>query len=287
MTSNQASLVGAGAILLWAVLALLFTLAAPLPPMEIMAIGFAVSALCGLAYLIATDRLADLRQPPLAWAHGVGGLFFYHAFYFAALALAPLAPTNLLNYLWPLLTLLFAVPLLGLVLRRAHWLGITLGLGGYLVLFSSNRAASMAPSTAAALLGYCLAVGAAVIWALYSVLSRRFAYVPTGAIAGFSAAAALLAALAHLAFETSVAPSLLNWLALLLLGVGPLGGAFYLWDIGMKRGDPRLLGTLAYATPVCSTLLLCLAGKAAFSSPLIVASLLVGAGGLVASRGGA
>ena len=74
------------------------------------------------------------------------------------------------------------------------------------------------------------------------------------------------------------------WPAILAMGAGPVGAAFFLWDIGMKRGRPALLGTLAYATPVASTVLLCIAGYAEWSVTLAIAALLVAVGGLVASR---
>jgi len=51
----------------------------------------------------------------------------------------------------------------------------------------------------------------------------------------------------------------------------------------MKRGDPRLLGTLAYATPVASTLLLVLAGEGALDWRVAAAALLVAGGGLLAA----
>jgi len=71
----------------------------------------------------------------------------------------------------------------------------------------------------------------------------------------------------------------------LALGLGPVGAAFVLWDRGMKHGDPRLLGTLAFATPVLSTLLLAGAGLAPFTAMTVLASVLVAAGGLAAARG--
>ena len=115
--------------------------------------------------------------------------------------------------------------------------------------------------------------------------ARWLAAVPPGAVAWFCAAAAGLAAAAHLLLETTAAPDPAAWLAVLALGLGPLGAAFALWDVGMKRGDVRLLGTLAFATPVASTLLLAAAGHAPFTATLAAASALVAAGGLVASRG--
>ena len=72
--------------------------------------------------------------------------------------------------------------------------------------------------------------------------------------------------------------------AVVLMGIGPVGAAFFLWVIGMKQGDPRLLGTLAYATPIASTLLLCLAGYAPLTLPLLAAAGLVTAGGVLAAK---
>jgi hypothetical protein len=276
----MATLLGSGAIALWAFLALLSKVAQGVPPFELTALAFAISALLGLTIVAARGRLGALRQPALVWAHGVGGLFGYHALYFAALAFAPAAEANLINYTWPLLLALFAGPVLGLRLTRYHAAGIVLAtLGGLLL---TGTGLSM-PGTAP--LGYALAAGAAVTWALYSVLSRRLAAVPTEAVAGFCAGSAILAGVAHLLFEPDVMPSPEAWLAIAALGIGPTGSAFFLWDIGMKQGDPRLLGTLAYATPVLSTALLCLGGYAPWTLALASAALLVAAGGVLASRG--
>jgi drug/metabolite transporter (DMT)-like permease len=276
----MATLLGSGAIALWAFLALLSKVAQGVPPFELTALAFAISALLGLTIVAARGRLGALRQPALVWAHGVGGLFGYHALYFAALAFAPAAEANLINYTWPLLLALFAGPVLGLRLTRYHAAGIVLAtLGGLLLTGTGLSMSGTAP------LGYALAAGAAVTWALYSVLSRRLAAVPTEAVAGFCAGSAILAGVAHLLFEPDVMPSPEAWLAIAALGIGPTGSAFFLWDIGMKQGDPRLLGTLAYATPVLSTALLCLGGYAPWTLALASAALLVAAGGVLASRG--
>ena len=276
---RPATLAGCGAIALWAFLGLLSRAAAAIPPLQLTAMSFCVAALLGIFVLLARGRLTDLRQPPAAWLHGVGGLFGFHALYFAALSWAPAAQANLINYTWPLLIVLLSAPLLGLRLTWRHLLGTALGAAGCVLLLSGR-----AGLTAAAVPGYLAAACSALVWALYSVLSRRFSAVPTGAVAGFCAASAVLAAVSHFIFETTATPDVPGWLAVVVLGAGPVGGAFFLWDIGMKRGDPRLLGTLAYATPVASTLLLCAGGYAAFSIATLVSAALVAAGGLVAAR---
>lgn len=276
----MANFAGIGAIAIWSLLAVLSRGAASIPPLQITAMSFAVSAVLGGIVLIARGELGVLRQKPVVWLHGVGGLFGYHACYFAALAMAPAAEANLINYAWPLLIVVFSAPVLGLHLSRWHITGVLTGLIGCLLLLAHG-----ADFSASAMLGYIFAFAAAIIWALYSVLSRRLASVRTGAVVGFCGASAILAAGAHFAFEPTMVPGTTALGSVLLLGIGPVGGAFFLWDIGMKRGDPRLLGTLAYVTPVASTIILGLAGYATLSLATLGAACLVAAGGLIAARG--
>ncbi len=276
-----ATLYGCGALALWAFLAVLARGAAGLPPLQLTAMGFAVAGVLGVAVVAARGRLGALAQPPLVWSHGVGGLFGYHALYFAALSFAPAVEANLLNYLWPLLIVLLSAPLLGMRLRAGHLAGVVLGFAGCAVLLGGG-----ARFPVQAWFGFACAIGAALIWALYSVLSKRLAAVPTEAVAGFCLASAVLAAVAHWVFEGTVWPDAQQAGAAVLLGLGPVGAAFFLWDRGMKAGDPRLLGTLAYAVPVASTLLLVAIGEAALDWRLLAAVALVVGGGFLAARAG-
>jgi drug/metabolite transporter (DMT)-like permease len=276
---NLATLAGCGAIALWAILGVLSRAAATIPPFQLTAMSFAVSAIVSLSLLGVRGRLGHLRQPPLAWLHGVLGLFGFHALYFAALAHAPAAQANLINYTWPLLIVLLSALLPGMRLTARHLAGVALAASGCLLLLGGNAGLS-----AAYWPGYVAALASAMTWAVYSVLARHLAAVPTDAVAGFCAATAILAALAHAIFEPTIWPDPIAALAILALGLGPVGAAFFLWDIGMKRGDPRLLGTLAYATPVASTLLLCAAGFAPFTAATLIAAALVATGGLIATR---
>ncbi|MBR0671732.1 aromatic amino acid exporter YddG [Neoroseomonas soli] len=275
---STATIAGSGALVLWAFLALLARMAAGVPPLQLTALGFAVGGALALAVVAARGRLGLLRQGGVAWAHGVGGLFGYHALYFAALAFAPAVEANLLNYLWPLLIVLLSAPILGLHLGPQRLAGVGLGFAGCVLLVGAG-----ASFPAGAAFGFACAVGCAVVWAVYSVTSKRMAAVPTEALAGFCLATALLAGAAHLAFETTVIPDIRQWTAVALLGAGPLGAAFFLWDEGMKRGDPRLLGTLAYAVPVASTLLLLAGGEGVLDWRTGAAALLVVGGGILAA----
>lgn len=276
---SRATAIGALAVALWSTLALLTVLAGGLPPLQLVAMTFAIAGGAGIAVRAFGGRNGAARGVPAgAWLLGVAGLFGYHAFYFAALALAPAVEANLINYLWPLLIVLLAGLLPGQRLGGRHLAGAALGLGGCALAIGGG-----AGFEAAHLPGYACALGAALTWSSYSVLNRRFGEVPSDAVAGFCLATAVLAALVHLAFETTRWPEGSAWLAVLGLGLGPVGLAFFVWDHGVKHGDLRLLGVLAYAAPVLSTLWLVLAGRADGGFALWVGCALVVAGALVAT----
>lgn len=280
---RRAMAAGFGAIALWGALATLSVTAGPVPPFQMVAMTFAVGAAIGIVRARArgVGWLGLLSWPPRVWLLGVGGLFGYHALYFAALQLAPPAEANLVNYLWPLLIVLLSAPLTGERLGWPHLSGALLGFAG-VALLAFGRGVSFTGTYA---LGYALALGCAFTWSLYSVLSRRFGETPTDAIAAFCAASALLSLGCHLLFERTVWPaSTTAWLAVLALGLGPAGTAFYLWDHAVKRGDIRALGALSYATPILSTALLIVCGLAEPSGTLLIAAALVTVGATVASR---
>jgi len=280
---SRAMLAGCGAIALWGALATLSVIAGPVPPFQMVAMTFTLGATIGIvrARIRGLPFRDLLRWPPRVWLLGIGGLFGYHALYFAALQLAPPAEANLVNYLWPLLIVLLSAPLAGEKLGWPHLVGALLGFAG-VALLALNRGLDFSDAYA---LGYLLALGCAFAWSLYSVLSRRFGETPTDAIASFCAAAAVLSLGCHLLFERTVWPATpAAWLAVLALGVGPTGGAFYLWDHAVKRGDIRALGALSYAAPILSTGLLIACGLATPTSALLLAALLVTAGAVLASR---
>jgi drug/metabolite transporter (DMT)-like permease len=283
MTPRTATLIGLTAILMWSLLAVLTVATGKIPAFQLAAMTFAIGALVGfLTWVRRPEAIGALRQPPIAWAVGVGGLFGYHALYFLALRFAPPAEAGLLNYLWPLLIVLFSALLPGERLAPHHIIGALLGLAGTVLLFAGNTGMGFAPGQVP---GLVAAFVAAFVWAAYSVLSRRLKSIPTDAVAGFCLATALLAAIVHGIVEVTVWPdTAAQWLAVTALGVGPVGAAFYAWDIGMKRGDIRVLGAASYATPLLSTAFLMVAGFARPSVAIAIAAVLIAGGGLIAAR---
>ena len=282
MPRERATWLGFVAILLWGVLALLTVGAAPTPPFLLNAICFAVGGMLGLIWMTVTGALPSLRAVPAhVYVLGTLGLFGYHALYFSALRLAPAAEASLIAYLWPLLIVVFSGLLPGERLRTGHIMGALVGFAGAALIVTGGGAGFQAD----ALPGYLLAGACALTWSGYSVASRAFGAVPTASVAVFCLASACLSVPLHLAFEDPIWPDTpLAWASALLLGLGPVGAAFYVWDIGVKQGDIQLLGTASYAAPLLSTVILVLAGVATSTWTLGLAAVLITAGALLAAR---
>lgn len=279
----KATLIGGIAVLLWALLALFTTGAAGIPPFQLLAMTFAVAFAVSLAALATRGAraFAAWRQRPAVWLLGVGGLFGYHFFYFVALGNAPPVDAGLIAYLWPLLIVIFSALLPGERLRWFHLAGAAMGLIGAGLLVTKGGSLQF---DARYTLGYLAAGACALTWSTYSVVNRRFGAVPTEVVGGFCGAVALLAVLCHLALETTVVPQGLQWLAILGLGLGPVGAAFFVWDYGTKHGNIQVLGALAYAAPLLSTLILIAFGQGEATWQVGLACLLIVAGAVLASK---
>ena len=280
----RATLIGGTAVLLWGSLALFTSLTGRIPPFQLVAMSFAVAALLGAAkWLVCReDPRRFLRHPPAVWALGIGGLFGYHFFYFMALRNAPAVDASLIAYLWPLLIVLMSALLPGGRLRWWHLAGALLGLAGCTLLVTGGGEVAFRAEFAP---GYAAALACALTWSAYSVLSRRFQAVPTDTVTWFCAGTAFLGLLAHLAFERAAWPAGPGeWLAVLALGLGPVGVAFFAWDHGVKHGDIRALGGFSYAAPLISTLLLIAFGRAEASWTVAAACAAIMGGALLAAR---
>ncbi|AUJ64934.1 EamA family transporter [Aestuarium zhoushanense] len=282
MSKTSYTAVGFIAVLLWALLALFTVGSAPVPPFLLNALCFAIGGGIGVIWLLATGGLSQLRRVPMrVYLIGTAGLFGYHFLYFSALRMAPAAEAGLIAYLWPLLIVLFSGLLPGEHLKRGHIIGGVIGFAGAVLIVAQG----VTGFNADALPGYGLAFLCALTWSGYSVVSRSFGAVPTASVVVFCLATAILSGVAHVALEDTIWPTTtLGWLSVIGLGVGPVGIAFFVWDVGVKKGDIQLLGVASYAAPVLSTLALVVAGIAAPTWTLLLAAALITGGAALAAQ---
>jgi drug/metabolite transporter (DMT)-like permease len=276
----KADLFTFGAIILWASLASLATLLSDVPPFLLTGIGLIIGALISLPSL--RFGIQPWKVPAKTLLLGVYGLFGYHFMLFLALQTAPAVEANLVNYLWPLLIVLLS-PLFtkSLSLNFRYVVAAAAGFAGAVIAITYNGSGF---SSSSFQVGYLFALAAAVIWATYSLGTTTVPSFKTPAIGLFALVSGVLAILAHLLFEPAATISSDDWLLLVILGAGPLGGAFYLWDAALKIGDPRRIGLLAFLTPLLSTSLLVLVTGDSLSWQLLIATALIVGGALLGPR---
>lgn len=281
----NATLYALGAIALWASLATLGVSLSHVPPFLLTGVALLIGSCVALP--VSGFNLRQWRVPLSTLGLGISGLFGYHFLFFVALRSAPAVEANLVNYLWPLLMVVLSPLLLvGVRLRISHVIAAILGFIGAII---AMVGAQTGGSPAGGLFdgwawGYVPALGSACVWACYSLLCQRVRPFSTAAIGLFGLASGLLSLLCHWAMEPAVVLSSRDWWLLIVLGLGPLGAAFYLWDMALKRGDARQIGILSYLTPLASTVMLMLSSQRAMTWNIALAAMLILGGAVMGSR---
>jgi drug/metabolite transporter (DMT)-like permease len=277
----NANLLALGAIALWAPLAALGVSLAHVPPFLLT--GLALLAGSAIALPLSRFDFRQWRVPPTTLAIGVYGLFGYHFLLFMALQNAPPVQANLVNYLWPLGIVVMAPLFLpGMSLAPRHVIAALMGFAGAALAILGGRPAD--PGAPLWAWGYIPALMSAFIWASYSLLTKRVKPFPTSAIGTFALISGVLALLCHVWLEPTVSLSSTDWVLIALLGLGPVGGSFFLWDAALKRGDARQIGVLGFLTPLLSTLVLLTMRSEMPSLSVGLAALMIVGAAVIATR---
>jgi len=257
-----------GAVLLWATtVALARSLSEQVGAVTAGATTYLVGALTlFLSQAALRGTRAGYQVSPGRYLYGCGALFvLYTALLFLAIGLAKsreeVLEVGLVNYFWPVFTVLLSLPLLRLKARPWLWPSAGLALYGTWLVLSGNRAGSWSGFVQHLSLNpipYALALGAAVTWALYSNLTRRWAgHHEKGAALAFVTATGLFLLLCRIFVSETGEWTTRAMVEALALGV-VTGAAYSLWDQAMRRGDHSAVTAFSYLTPLLSTLLSCM-----------------------------
>lgn len=267
--SNQslALILGTITILCWGSIATFGNILMHLPPFYVLGVSFFLGALPSLI------KPREIFSTPKIFIFGVAGYFGYHFFLFYAFRFAPAVEANLINYMWPVLMVMLT-PLFFKNVKLAWYniLGAVMAILGCALLVFGTEAESKTDNL---YLGYLLAAGAAITWPLYSIIKKKLPPTSMWAVGGFCFGASLLCFVTHWMIEPKVVLQMHDAWILLALGIGPFGIAFYCWDKACQLGNTKVLGALAYLTPVISTLGLVFFANKSLSTTTGIAMILI------------
>ncbi|MBL7665930.1 MAG: EamA family transporter [Bacteriovoracaceae bacterium] len=265
MSFNRAGLTAIFAICLWSSFALIASSLKELPPFFLLGISFLIGSSFGLIQI--KNCFPDRTNLMV----GVLGLFLYHMFMFLAFRYAPALQVNLINYIWPAL-IVFLSPWVNAKLRLNfyHYMGIGVSFAGIALLFGFDVFIHWNES----LFGKSMAFAAAITWAIYSVVLQKLKAVSVFSNAGICFICSILSFLLSFSLGESWSHEI-PWPQVILLGFGPMGLSFYCWDFAMRNGDPRVIGALAFLTPILSNLWLVLFTHEIFLNNVFFSAVLV------------
>jgi drug/metabolite transporter (DMT)-like permease len=278
-------------ILLWCLSGACFRMGSELmPPMLYLALITGAGAAVALLLQVCSGRPVKhaLQIPVRVAIAGSLGVAVYTILLALAFSLAPerdIGTVNLINYLWPVWIVLLQLLLLP---ARQRWLpligGVLLGFSGLLIAAGWDIKATHPER----LLPFLLAGIGGILWALYTVLLKKWNIPDSqGGTTFHFTTCALLALALHLMLPSErqsvewSAP-LIFWIA--LGAIGPVGTAYYLWELAVKRGNPGFIAALSYFIPIGSSLILGLIFRETLTPGLIPGALLIATGAWIVSK---
>ncbi|KTD14301.1 EamA family transporter [Legionella israelensis] len=269
--------IGYTALVFWALAAPFAVRIKNIPVFETLTIVFTVSFLFSATRLTLLKQWSKLKQPWLLWLIGFLGIYGNDLLYLAAFKHAPAAQADLINYLWPVIVILFTGLLPDEKLSLRHIIAASMGFAGVFVLINKNGQGFDSQY----LFGYILAFLDAIVWSVYTLVARRYGKSPVEMIGMYCGVGALCSLIIHFYFEPHYLPTGSQWIILIMMGMTTQCLAYFFWDFGIKRGDFKLLSILSYGNPILSIGFLIFFGMAEPTIELIIACLLVTAGGII------
>ncbi len=237
-----------GAVIIWGSLVVLNMKLIHVPAMMVGGISLT------FAGIISCFNLKTWNLPWRTLLVGVSGVFSYNLLYYLAFRYAPAVEANLLNYLWPLLIVVMT-PLFikEMKLSLNHIIGALLGFIGAALIVTGGHLNIEIKS----LSGYLIAIGAAFCWAIYSLKIKKLPPFPSEAVSVFCFISGILMLVIYFTSIGNISEitrlTITDWTLLLILGIVTNGISYILWNKAMKLGDPRVIGSIAYLTPLLST----------------------------------
>lgn len=274
IASKYYTLYGVFSLVCWALSAALILTVSALPTYQIL---FAVFVSSFVISSIVTTRNKSWHKlktyPVYLWVTGVVCIFGNEVLYITSFKYAPAAQVDIINYLWPLLVILFSPLLPNEKLKMRNIFSVLIAFGGVFYMLQSRH--DMSEISAQYLYGYIAAFGAALLWAIYTLVSKNYGRSTPELIGVYCGFCALLSGGVHLVTEEFIVPTTNEIISLIIMGGTTHSLAYVLWDKAVKKGNFQLLSVLSYANPILSVYVLFILGYAEPSASVWIAGICV------------
>lgn len=268
----------AGAVVLWASWPALATLAHPAPPFLVLGLSALVGFVFSYVFAVAQKQTATffkIRKRTMLFV--AVGLMGNNAFYLAAISRIGPAEANVVHYLWPVFLVLIASAVHRRSPSTTQVIGISAGFCGVAVALAPQMGNDFDMS------GVLLGVCGALTFAIYSV-GRALAQVEKSVVGPSLALAAAIAFFFHVMLEQTYWPTVGQWMAIAMMGVGPFTVANIFWDKATRSGSAATISSLAFLTPLVAISLLAIFGLGTVTTATIIGAGLAITGAVLSSR---
>jgi len=280
--SKNATLLGLGALFMWAVEPLLVTDIKHIPIFQLLTIIFSSSfAVTSIRTTINGNWHTILKQSPFTVFIGILGVCGSDYAYIKATQLASVAHVDLIDYLWPCFAIFFSSFMPKERVTLPHLIGAGISIFGIYTLLGAGE--GITSLKIEFIYGYALALFGAFLWGGYTVFTRYMVNTPSDMIGIYCGFGALISLILHLTTETHVPLSGAEYASPILFGIMGAGIAYQFWDYAVKHGNLVFLSICTYASRSSGVFLLVLFGKEPFSNNLIIACVLTTLGAIVSN----
>lgn len=180
---------------------------------------------------------------------GFIGVFIYYLFLYLALSYLKAQEAFIINYLWPMMIVIFAVPILKEKLTTKKIVAVILSFIGVIIIATKGNLNLL---QFAKPLGVILAIIAAMSYGLFSVLGKKQNYDKTTSMLFYYLFTFIYTLIAVILFGFIPQITLIQLAGLLWMGIFTSGGAFLLWFLALKYGDTAKIANIAFLTPFLS-----------------------------------
>lgn len=251
---KKAYILAAITIFLWSSMATVSKLLLnTLDSFSVLCISALFAALFLLIINVATGNIKNLKnyKPKDIFTIiliGLPGTFFYYIFYYLGASDMPASQAFIINYLWPIMSVVFACILLkeNMTVRKAvaialSFVGVIIVTGGDLLKFDTKI-----------LMGAVLCMLAALSYGLFTALNKKFDYDKSLSVMLSFFATFLLTFVIVVAKGSPLTFSGVQYLGFLWQGITTMALGTTLWAIALSLGNTAKISNLAYITPFLS-----------------------------------